>query len=69
MILDVSINDSEYILINSYNANTEKEQTDVLNNMFVLLEKFDTNPKKQLIMAGDFNLFFDWKLDAEDVFS
>ena len=50
-------------------ANTEKEQTDVLNNMFVILEKFDTNPKKQLIMAGDFNLFFDSKLDVQDVFS
>ena len=25
LILDVSINDSEYILINLYNANTEKE--------------------------------------------
>ena len=43
LILDVSINDSEYILINLYNANTE--QIDVLNNMFVLLEKFDINPK------------------------
>ena len=46
LILDVSINDSEQILINLYNANTEKDQIDVLNNMFVLLEKFDTNPKK-----------------------
>ena len=34
--------------------------------MFVLLEKFDTNPKKQVIMAGDFTLFFDSKLDAQD---
>ena len=46
LILDVSINDSEYVLINLYNANTEKEQIDVLNNMLVLLEKFDTNKKK-----------------------
>ena len=45
LILDVSINDSEYILINLYNASTEKEQIDVLNNMFQLLEKFDKNPK------------------------
>ena len=52
-------------MINLYNANTEKEQTDVLNNMFVLLEKFDINLKKQLIMAGDFNLLFDSKLDAQ----
>ena len=65
MILDVSINDSECILINFYNANTEKEQIDILNNMFVLLEKFDTNRKKQLIMAGDFNLLFDSNLDAQ----
>ena len=47
LILDASINDSEYILINLYNANTEKEQIDVLNNMLVLLEKFDTNKKKK----------------------
>ena len=33
--------------------------------MFALLEKFDINPKKQIIMAGDFNLFFDSELDAQ----
>ena len=65
LILDVSINDSEYILINLFNANTEKEQIDVLNNMFELLEKFDKIQKNQLIMTGDFNLFFDSKLDAQ----
>ena len=65
LILDVSINDSEYILINLFNANTEKEQIDVLNNMFVPLEKFDKIQKNQLIMTGDFNLFFDSKLDAQ----
>ena len=64
LIRDVAINDSEYILINLYNADNAKEEIDVLNNMFVLLEKFDTSSKKQLIMAGDFNLFFDSKLDA-----
>ena len=30
LILDVSINDSDYILINLHNANTEKEQIEVL---------------------------------------
>ena len=67
LILDVSMNDSEYILINLYSANdgkTGKEQIDVLNDMCVLLEKFDKN-KKKLIMAGDFNLFFDSKLDEQ----
>ena len=64
MILDVSINDSEYILLNWYNSKTAKEQINVCNNMFVLLEKFDANPKKKLIMVGDFNSFFDSKLDV-----
>ena len=46
LILDVSINDSEYILINLYNANTEKEQIEVLSNLFALLKTFDINPNK-----------------------
>ena len=67
LILDVFVNDyiSEYILINLYNANTEKEQINVFSNMFVLLEKFDINKKSQIIIAGDFNLLFDSKLDVQ----
>ena len=63
--VDVSVNDSEYILINLHNANNEKKQINVFSNMFALLKKFDINPKKQIIMAGDFNLLFDSKLDAQ----
>ena len=33
LILDVSFNDSEYILINLYNTSTEKEEIDALNNI------------------------------------
>ena len=40
LILIVSANDSEYILINLYNANTEKKQINVFSNMFALLKKF-----------------------------
>ena len=36
LILDVSISDFEYILINLYNANIENEQIDVLSSMFEL---------------------------------
>ena len=35
--------------------------------MYVLLERFDKNNKKYLIMAGGFDLFFDPELDAEGV--
>ena len=64
LILDVSINGSKCILINLYNANIEKELIEVLNNLFALLKTFDNNPNKHIIMAGDFNLFFNLKLDA-----
>ena len=33
--------------------------------MFVLSKNFDTVQKKQLIMARDFNLFLDSKLNAQ----
>ena len=58
LILDVSINDSEYILVNLYNTNTETEQINLSSNMFVLSKEFDTNKKTQLIMAGDFHFLF-----------
>ena len=64
LILDVDINDSEYILITLYNSNTENEQMDALSSLFELLKEFDTNPTKHLVMAGDFNLFFTSKLEA-----
>ena len=65
LILDVSINDSEYILINLYNANTENEQIDVLSSLSKLLEEFDISLTKQLVMAGDFSLFFNSKLEVQ----
>ena len=65
LILDFSISDSEYILINLFNANIENEQIDVLSSLFELLEEFDISPKKQLVMTGDFNLFFISKLEAQ----
>ena len=51
-------------MINLYNANTEKEQIEVLSNLLTLLKTFDIDPNKHIIMAGDFNLFFNSKLDA-----
>ena len=65
LILDVTINDVNFVLINLYNANTETEQVSVLNNLSSLLEKFDVTLEKKVILAGDFNLFLNSKLDAK----
>ena len=39
--LDVTIDDTDYILINTYNANSEIEDIKVLNNLHFLLDSFD----------------------------
>ena len=46
LIINVSISDSECILINLYHASIKIKQIDVLSNLFELLREFDTNPKK-----------------------
>lgn len=38
-------------LTNLYNANTEREQIEVLSNLFALLTTFDINPNKHLIIV------------------
>ena len=53
-------------MINSYNGNTETEQVSVLNNLSSLLENFDVALDKKLILAGDFDLFLNSKLDVNE---
>ena len=65
LILDVTINNVNSVLINLYDANTEREQVYVLNNLSSLLEKLDVTSEKNLISSGDFNLFLNTKLDAK----
>ena len=65
LIVDVTIKDVVFVLINLYNVNTEKEQVSVLNNLPSLLKKYDITLEKKLILAGDFILFLDPKLDAK----
>ena len=65
LILDVIINDVNFVLINLNNADTETEQVSVLNNLSSLLENFDVTLEKNLILARDFNLFLNSKLDAK----
>ena len=65
LILDVTINDINFVLINLFNANTETEQVSALNNLSSLLEKFDVRSEKNWILAGDFNLLLKSKLDAK----
>ena len=46
LILDVTIDGSEYILVNIYNANIESEQLKVLNDLSELMKKVNITHRK-----------------------
>ena len=52
----------EYLLINLYNGNTESEQLNILESLSKILKDCQDLSEKNIIFAGDFNLFFDKKL-------
>ena len=63
LIVDADINEETFVLINVYNANTETEQIKTIYELDQLLSDFlDSN--KNIILAGDFNLFFDPSLEG-----
>ena len=57
LILAALIDDTEFILINLYNANTENDQLTTFTELTNLLENFDLTENKPIIFAGDFNFF------------
>ena len=62
LILDVTIDGSEYILANI--SNTNKERLKDLNDLSELMKKVNITHGKQIVLAGDLNLFFDSNLEA-----
>ena len=65
LILDLSIDGPEDILVNIYNANIESEQLKILNDLSELMKKVNITYGKQIVLAGDSNLFFDSNLESE----
>ena len=57
LILNVTIDDAYFVLVNLYKANTEKVKGSILSNFLVLLETFYFNPNKQIIFARHLDLF------------
>ena len=52
-------------MINLFNGNTKAEQLKILEIQSKVLKNFqDTSEKINFIFAGDFNLFYDQKLES-----
>ena len=62
LILDVDIDNENFILINLYNPNTEAEQLKTLLKLEELLTKLHFTQNNNISCAGDFNLLFNIKL-------
>ena len=64
LIVNADIDEEAFVLINLYNANTETEQIKTIYELDQLLSDFCLDSNKKIILAGDFNLFFDPSLEA-----
>ena len=62
LILHIKICDKELLLFNLYNANTEKEKLDTLTKLSEILNTIPNIINKNVILGGDFNLFFNTSL-------
>ena len=65
LILDITLDADQYILINLYNANTETEQIKIVDELQNLLKNSDISQNKRIIFARDFNIFFNSKVEAK----
>ena len=62
--LDVKVDETNFVLVNFYNSNTETEQIKTLLDIGKMLEASKDLSDKHLVLAGDSNFFFDTSLDS-----
>ena len=53
LVIDARIDDSDFLLINIYKANTEKEQVSVLNEPTTKLSNFEKFDNRNVTFVGD----------------
>ena len=58
-LLNVTIDEQNFVLVTLYNANTEKAQLNTINELREMLKCVNNISAKQIILAGDFHLYFD----------
>ena len=69
LLLDVIIHEQNFVLVNLYNANTERNQLNTIDELREMLKSVNNINAKQIILSKDFNLYsvyFDSFLGNED---
>ena len=64
LILDVKVDNTNFVLVNIYNPNTKTEQVATFHDPDKMLETIKDLYDKHIILAGDFNFFFETSLDS-----
>ena len=64
LLNDATIDDTVFVLINIYNANTESEQLETLSDLVSVIDKVRDIQSKNLVLGGDFNVLFDISLES-----
>ena len=58
------VNESNFVLVNIYNRNTETEQVSTLLNLGKMLETIKDFFDKHIVLAGNFNVFSETSLES-----
>ena len=54
LLVEATINDTVFVLINIYNANTECEQLETLSDLVSIMDKVKDIQRKNIVLGGDF---------------
>ena len=64
LLVEATVDDTVFVLINIYNANTESEQLETLLDLVSIIDKVKDIQSKNIVLGGDFNVIFDISLES-----
>ena len=63
-MVEATVDETVFVLINIYNANTESEQLETLLDLVSIIDKVKDIQSKNIVLGGDFNVIFDISLES-----
>ena len=64
LLVEATVDDTIFVLINIYNANTESEQLETLLDLVSIIDKVKDIQSENIVLGGDFNVIFDISLES-----
>ena len=64
VIINITADSQDYVLINFYNSNSEREQLISIKSLDECIDSHVLDDSRHAILSGDFNLVFDIDMDA-----